>query len=159
MRRSAIVAVRAAAVIAAVFAIYRLCILPYRGAAVEGEVQRRSEVADTAGGQRSVILARENLNDLTRIAAGRRLATSWYMLYGGNCTLLDRWPDAVDAYTRALTIDQRPEIYFYRGLARLHLGQHDAGVADLVTAARFDPFFTDQLGGELQKQVAAAARQ
>ena len=157
MRRSGIVIVRAAAVVLAAFGVYCLCILPYRGTVVEAAVQRRSERADVADQQHAVILARQNLNDLDRVAAGRRLAASWYMLYAGNLTLLDRWPEAIDIYTQALRIDQRPEIYFNRGLAHLHHGEHAAAVADLVTAARFDPFVTDQLGGELQKQVRAAA--
>jgi len=157
MRRSAIVVVRAAAVIVAALAIYRLCWLPYRGAAVEATVQRRSQAADVAEAQRAAILARENLNDLDGVAAGRRLEPSWYMLYGGNVMLLGRWPEAVDVYTRALRIDQRPEIYFNRGLARLNVGQTDAAVADMATAARFNPYVLQQIDGELRERVRAAA--
>lgn len=157
MRRSLIWIARAAAVVLAVFAIDRLCVEPYRGAAVEVEVQRRSLVADAADPQRGAILARQNLGDLDRVAAARRLAVSWYLLYGGNLELLNRWQDAVDVYGRALRIDQRPEIYLSRGLARLHLGQVDAGIADMVTAARFNPYVLDGLDGEVRARVAAAA--
>jgi hypothetical protein len=45
-----------------------------------------------------------------------------------------------------------------RGLVMLHMGAADAAVADLATAARFDPNIIDQLEGELRARVAAAAR-
>ena len=148
---------RVVAVVAAAFALYRLCILPYRASAVEVEVQRRSAFAEKAEPQRAAIVARENLVELDRVAGARRLEASWYMLYGGNSALLDRWPEAVDVYTRALGIDQRPEIYFNRGLSRLHVGQTDAGVADMAAAVRFNPQLLDQLDGDLRARVAAAA--
>ncbi|HYU26844.1 MAG TPA: hypothetical protein VEO74_16650 [Thermoanaerobaculia bacterium] len=157
MRRSAIFLVRAAALVAAALGIDRLCIEPHRGAVVEAAVERRTTVAEAVGPQLGAIMARENLRDLDRIASARRLAPSWYVLYGRNCSLMGRWREAVDVYTRALRIDQRPEIYFDRGLARVRLGETDAAVADLATAARFNPFLLEQLDGELRPRVAAAA--
>lgn len=157
MRRSAIWLVRALALIAAAFGIERVCVAPYRASRVEAVVERRSELAEAAEPQRAAILARDNLRDLDRIAPARRLSASWYMLYGGNASLLERWPEAVDAYTRALRIDQRPEIYFNRGLNLLHLGKTDAAIADMATAARFNPFVLNNVGGELRARVAAAA--
>jgi tetratricopeptide (TPR) repeat protein len=148
MRRSAIFLVRAAALAAAALGIDRLCIEPHRAAMVEAAVERRSTAAESAG---------ENLRDLDRIASARRLAPSWYLLYGGNCMMMERWPEAIDVYTRALRIDQRPEIYFDRGLARLRLGETDAAVADIATAARFNPLILDQIDGELRIRVTAAA--
>src|SRR5437899_2667092 len=156
MRRSAIF-VRAAALIAAAFGIDRLCIAPYRAAAAEAAVERRTTVAESVGPQLGAIMARENLHDLDRIASARRVAASWYMLYGSNCMLMGRWREATDVYTRALGVDQRPEIYFNRALARLQLGETDAAVADMATAARFNPFLIEQVDGELRARVTAAA--
>src|ERR1043165_5440962 len=133
MRRSLFILARVAAVVAAAFAIDRLCVRPYRGAAVETEVQQRSTIAEAVDHQRAVILVRENLHDLNRVAPDRRLAPSWYMLYGGNLELVDRWREATDVYTRALAIDHRPEIYFNRGLGLLRLGQLDAAIAAMHT--------------------------
>ena len=157
MRRSLFILARVAAVVAAAFAIDRLCVRPYRGAAVETEVQQRSTIAEAVDHQRAVILVRENLHDLNRVAPDRRLAPSWYMLYGGNLELVDRWREATDVYTRALAIDHRPEIYFNRGLGLLRLGQLDASIADMATAARFNPLLLEQIDGELRARVAAAA--
>ena len=157
MRRSAIFLVRAAALVAAALGIDRLCIEPHRAAVVEAAVERRTTVAEAVGPQLGAIMARENLRDLDRIAPARRLQASWYMLYGGNCTILERWGEAVDVYTRALRIDQRPEIYFNRALNRLRLGQIDAAAADMATAVRFNPFLLDNLEGDLRARVAAAA--
>lgn len=157
MRRSAIFLVRAAALVAAAFGIDRLCIEPHRAAVVEAAVERRSTVAESVGPQLGAIMARENLRDLDRIASARRLAPSWYVLYGANCSLMGRWREAIDVYTRALRIDQRPEIYFDRGLAHLRLGETDAAVADMATAARFNPLILEQVDGELRARVTAAA--
>jgi tetratricopeptide (TPR) repeat protein len=158
MRRSVIVALRAAALIAAAFGVWWLCIAPYRAVRTELEVAQRSARAVDAGDPpRAAILARANIGELEHIAAARRLEPSWYVLYAGNCELLERWQEAVDLYTRALRIDQRPELYFNRGLDRLRLGETDAAVADMATAARFNPFLLDHIDGELRARVAAAA--
>jgi tetratricopeptide (TPR) repeat protein len=157
MRRSAIFLVRAAALAAAALGIYWLCIEPHRAAVAEAAVERRTIVAEAVGRQLGAITARENLRDLDRIAFARRLAPTWYVLYGRNCSLMGRWREAIDVYTRGLRIDQRPEIYFDRGLARLRVGETGAAVADLAAAARFNPFLVEQLDGELRLRVAAAA--
>ncbi len=157
MRRSLIILARVAAVVVAAFAIYHFCIRPYRGAVVEVDVQQRSAAAEKADHQRTIILVRDNLRDLDRVATDRRLAPSWYMVYAGNLSLIERWREADEVYTRALAIDHRPEIYFSRGLVRLRLGKLDAAIADMATAARFNPFLLDQIDGELRARVAAAA--
>jgi len=159
MPRSAIVAVRAAALIAAALGVWRLSIAPYRAVHVELEVaQRSTRAVDAADPQRSAVLARENIRELEHIAAVRRLEPAWYVLYAGNCELLERWQEAVDVYTRALRIDQRPELYFNRGLDHLRLGETDAAVADIATAVRFNPYLVEHIDGELRARVAAAAR-
>ncbi len=156
--RSAVFAVRLAALAAAPLGIWWLCVMPMRAAGTEFDIAQRSERADAAGDRtRSVILARENLRELDEIASSRHLAVTWYMTYAANCELLDRWDNAVDVYTRALRIDQRPEIYFNRGLDQIRLGQTGAGFADIVTAARFQPAVLDQIDGDLRERAAAAA--
>jgi len=42
-------------------------------------------------------------------------------------------------------------------MAMLHLGRTDAAVADLATAARFNPKILDEIDDELGKRVAATA--
>ena len=150
-------AVRAAVVIVAVAALYWLCVLPYRGNLVMREVTERSSLARLAEPSRTAVLARENLAMLEQIARSRRLDPAWYMLYAANCQLLGRLPQAADAYTRALRIDDRPELYANRAGVLLALGQTDAAVADYVRAARFNPHVLDELGGDLRARVAAAA--
>jgi tetratricopeptide (TPR) repeat protein len=157
MRCSAVVLIRAAAVVAAVIALDHLCIEPFRGNLVLRDALQRSTAAVSIDRERATILARANLQDLSRVERSLRLDPAWYMLYGSNCEMLDRWPEAADAYTRALRIDDRPEIYVNRGLVFLHLRRTEAAVADLATAARFDPSVVEQLDGELRARVAAAA--
>lgn len=157
LRRSVMVIVRGAAVVAACIAIHFLCVVPYRGNLVLREVMQRSTLAQRVDAQRAAIIARSNLDDLDRIARGRRLDPAWYMLYGANLEILDRLPEAADAYTRALRIDDRPELYVNRAMVYVHLGRTDAAAADLAKAARFNPFVLHQLEGDLRARVAAAA--
>lgn len=144
-------------IVAAVFAIHRLCVIPFRDNVVMREVEERMSVVESVDPVRAVPLARANLADLDRVARSRRLDPAWYMFYGANCEILERWQDAANAYTRALAIDQRPEIYFSRGLVMLHLGRIDRAAEDMITAVKFNPFLIDQIGGELRARVAAGA--
>jgi tetratricopeptide (TPR) repeat protein len=154
MRR---VSVAAVAIVAACLGVYHLCAIPFLDNLAMREVDERTGVAQSADPQRAVLLARMNLADLDRTARSRELDPAWYLFYGANCELLDRWQDAANAYTRALAIDQRPEIYFSRGLALLHLGRVEEAAADLTTAVRFNPTLLEDIDGELRARVAAAA--
>jgi tetratricopeptide (TPR) repeat protein len=147
---------RAAAIVAAGFAINQLCIAPYRGNLILREVAARSLHAQSLDDLHAIDIAHTNLHDLTQAASGRHLDPAWYLLYGTNCENLGRWTEAAATYTDALRIDDRPEIYVNRGLVRLHLGQPDLAVSDFATAARFNPSVIDQLDGELRVRVAAA---
>ena len=61
------------------------------------------------------------------------------------------------AYTRALALYQRPEIYYNRGMTLIGMGRVDEAIADLTIAARFMPQFLEELDGETRRRVAAAA--
>jgi tetratricopeptide (TPR) repeat protein len=135
----------------------RLCAIPFRDNLAMREIDERTDIAQSADPQQAIVLARTNLADLERTVRSHALDPAWYLLFGANCELLGRWQDAANAYTRALSIDQRPEIYFNRGLALLHLGHVEAATADLVIAVRFNPTFIEQIDGELRARVAKAA--
>jgi len=145
--------IRIAAVIAAIIGIQQLCIAPYRGNLAIGAVEWRLSHAE----ENNLALVHKNLSDLATAERSRSLDPNWYLLYGANCELLGRWSEAADVYTRALRIDDRPEIYVGRGMARLHLGQISEAEGDLVTAARFNPRVLNEVEGELHDRVALAA--
>jgi len=151
------ISLRILAIVAAAAAMEIVCVMPYRGNVALREVLQRTETAQASGPQTAAVMARENLADLDRIAASRRLDPAWYMLYGTNSELLDRLPDAVDAYTRALRIDDRAELYVNRGMVLLHMQRTDAAVADLAKATRFDPATVESLSGDVRARVTAAA--
>lgn len=138
---------RILALIAAAFGIYWLCVVPYRDNLLVGAVAQQTG---------TVQLAATNLRQLDVAEGSHRLDPNWYLLYGANCELLDRWHDALIVYTRALQIDHRPEIYEARGLVLLHLGQTAEGEADLVTAARFNPGVLNDLDETLRSRISAA---
>ena len=150
-------ALRAAAIIAAVAGVRFLFVLPYRASLVMPEVEERTVQAKAASSVAAAKLARANLEDLSVIEESRQLDPEWYLLYGANCEVLGRDEDAAAIYSRALRIDQRPEIYLYRGLVMLQLGRVDDAVRDLATAARFQPEIVNDVDGELRARVVAAA--
>jgi len=143
--------------ILATIAIYYLSIVPYRDNLVLGAVEYRSMLAESGKAPRTIAAAQRNLHDLDGAERSRRLDPNWYLLYGANCELIGRWRDAADVYTRALRIDNRPELYVSRGLALLHLGHTAEAEADLAAAARFNPDVLNDLDGDLRERVAAAA--
>jgi len=149
--------IRIAALIAAALGIQYFCIAPYRGNLTIGAVEFRTSTAASSRPAHAIPLAQKNLHDLADAEQSRWLDPNWYLLYGANCELLGRWSEAADVYTRALRIDDRPEIYVGRGMARLHLGQISEAEGDLVTAARFNPRVLNEVEGELHDRVALAA--
>jgi tetratricopeptide (TPR) repeat protein len=149
--------IRIAALIAAALGIQYFAIAPYRGNLTLGAVESRTSAAASSHPSRAIPLAHKNLHDLADVERSRRLDPNWYLLYGANCELLGRWSEAADVYTRALRIDDRPEIYVGRGMARLHLGQLSEAEGDLVTAARFNPRMLEEVDGELRDRVARVA--
>ena len=150
-------AIRAVVLAGAAVATYALVVLPYRANLDLEQIRRRTLSAEAVDASTAAPVARTNLNDLARIEVAERLNPSWYLLYGSNCEILGRLADANAVYSRALLIDQRPEIYFKRGLVMLQLGRMDAAVSDLATAARFNPNVIYDLDGDLRSRVSAAA--
>ncbi|HJW94852.1 MAG TPA: hypothetical protein VJ901_14640 [Thermoanaerobaculia bacterium] len=138
---------RILALAVAAFGIYRMTIVPYRDNLTVATVALRTGDAQSANA---------NLRLLDAAEGSRRLDPNWYLLYGANCELLDRWHDALVVYTRALQIDHRPELYEARGLVLQHLGRTSEAEADLVTAARFNPGVLNDLDDGLRDRIAAA---
>ena len=150
------ISLRALALVVAAIALHYVCAMPYRANLALREISQRSAAAQGSDAQTAAVLARRNLQDLAGVATARRLDPAWYMLYGANLELLDRYPEAFDAYTRALRIDDRPELYVNRGLVLIHLQREDDAIRDLVTAARFDPTTVWHLEGDVRRRVTAA---
>lgn len=151
-------AIRIVAVALAAFAIDLLCVAPYRANLTIAALTQRTLAADSVEAVAAAPAARANLTDLARIAAAKRLDPNWYLLYGANFEILGRNAEAVDVYSRALRIDQRPEIYVHRGMLLLQQGHVDAAVHDLATAARFNEFVIYDLTGDVRERVAAESR-
>jgi len=150
-------AVRAAAVVGAFLAMRALCVEPYRANLTMSAIEQRTQHAQGLDPVHAAPVARINLEDLSRIATPQRLDPNWYMLDAANCEIVGRLPEAAEMYSRALRIDQRPELYVNRGTVLLQLGRFDAAVADLATAARFNPDVLYELSGDVRTRVAAAA--
>jgi tetratricopeptide (TPR) repeat protein len=100
---------------------------------LQGRTNLASETGDT---YRATLLARQNLTELLRLEKCCRTIVNLYVLEANNSDVLGRKEDAVVALRRALTVDQRPEIYFNIGTLLVELGRMDEAVDNYVTAAR-----------------------
>jgi O-antigen ligase len=147
-----------AAIAFAAFAGYFLCVLPYRANIALATITQRTLNAQNVDPISAAPVARANLHDLAAISTPEKLNPTWYLLYGTNCEILGSKAEAAGIYSRALEIDQRPEIYFNRAMVRLQLGRIDDAVNDLATAARFNPFVLYELSGDLRDRVEKASR-
>ena len=152
------IVVRAIAVLLAAAAIYRWVVLPWEANHVIYQVAVRSEKALDRGGDVAIITARENIDRLKQIAPVSRTDANFYLLFAGNARMVRNGELAVEQYSAALAnADHRPEIYYERGLTYLAMGNLDAAAADLIHAAKFNPFIVETLEGELLERVTRGA--
>jgi O-antigen ligase len=64
---------------------------------------------------------------------------------GTQLFLLERYPEAIDWYQRALDLEPHPEAYFSRGLAELRLGDRRAARESFALAVELSPFLADEV--------------
>src|SRR5262245_20976614 len=164
MRRVSVWRAAAGAVIlvAAFLAFRHFCIQPYRCALAMTSLQAASlRAAQGADTPRGIALAQRNLERLDALDPRCHEELEWIMLTAANRRVAGDARRAVDLYTRALVLYQRPEIYFNRGMTFFELHQVDRAVPDLATAATFNPTFLEELDAETQALIrkAMAARQ
>ena len=155
MRDAALVLARFALVAIAVLALRQYCYLPFQCTHTIVIVARRTHLAlDRQSSIEAKRTARRNLEMLDSVAGGCRTDLDPYLLRAFNDKILGRTDAALRDLDDGLRVDDRPEIYFDRGLMLLDVGRMDAGVKDLAIAARFNPTLLDQLQGDLRQRVA-----
>jgi len=150
--------VRIIAIAIACIAIDRLCVEPYQGNLMLTRVDQQTAEMEKYDPRIEVAMAHGNLRDLDQVERSHRLDPQWYLLDAANWEALGEWDRAAEAYTRALRVDDRPEIYFRRGSVMVQMGRVDAALPDLVRAARFDVRYAEQLDGNLRLRVDEAMK-
>ena len=151
------VAACAAAVVLGAFAIKRFCVVPYRCNAISGGLQERTfRAAQLEATTEGDILARRNLTQLRALHEGCENDLRWLMLYAANCRIIDDREEAIAAYTRALSLNRRPELYYNRGMTLLEMGKIDDAARDLATAAAFNPDVLNELDEATRERVQKA---
>jgi tetratricopeptide (TPR) repeat protein len=154
--RSAAWVVRVIAVAAGVWGIYSACVLPFGCNREIGVLTQRSMAADAAPQPRSSEMADANLTRLRPLLETCGRNVNVYLLAASNAAIANRQEDAIALLTRALAVEERPEIYFARGESELALRRVADAERDFTTAADFNPAFADSLQGELRARVLAA---
>src|SRR5437899_6281138 len=157
MRRSGLILIRLAALAIGTFAMNRCCILPFRCNRQIRIAQRRTQAAMDYPAVRAAVVARENIERMERVIGGCSTDVNAQLLLAANAALIGDTRGQFEHLDAALRIDQRPELYYDRGMASLALGRVDAAVEDLVTATRFNPTLIDNLSGDLRTRVERGA--
>ena len=149
------IGVTAAAAVLAAWAVFHFAWHPYRCnaevSAIEAATLAAEQVADTYG---RTVRARRNLQRLAglRESCGNEVRVP--VLIGANQEILGRLPDAELMYRKALSIEQRPEIYTALARVQIQRGQIDAAVESYTTAARFHRPVLDEIRSEeLQRRI------
>jgi len=91
---------------------------------------------ETGDVYRMTLLARENLAALRRLEPRCGMTVNLYLLEADNEDLLGRKEAAIERLRYALTVDQRPELYFNIGTLMVELGRIDEAVDNYVMATR-----------------------
>jgi tetratricopeptide (TPR) repeat protein len=157
MWRSGVVLVRIVALAIGVLTMERWSILPFLCNRQIRIIRRRTEAAMNFPTIRAAVVARENIERMNRVIGGCSTDVNAQLLFAANAELIGDKQGNLDHLDAALRIDQRPELYYDRGMAKLALGQVDAAVEDLGTAVRFNPTLVDDISGELRGRVVHAA--
>jgi tetratricopeptide (TPR) repeat protein len=158
MWRSGVVLVRVVALAMGALTMERWCILPFLCNRQIRVILRRTEAAMNYPATRAAVVARENIERMNRVIGGCLTDVNAQLLLAANAELIGDTQGKLDHLDIALRIDQRPELYYDRGIAELALGRVDAAVEDLGTAVRFNPTLIDSISGNLRARVASAAQ-
>ena len=129
----------------ALFGVYRCSYLPMRCS------------TDVAQSERELVGAANQLDPYAGIVAGRAalqrlgdchirpLDVDPALLTALAYRLLQQHEASIDWYTRALSIDRRPEIYFGLGVEQLKAKKREDGLRSLVLACAFAPQMIDSI--------------
>jgi tetratricopeptide (TPR) repeat protein len=158
MRRSGVILIRVVALAIGALTMERGCVLPFLCNRQIRVIQRRTEAAMDYPAVRAAVVARENIERMNRVIGGCSTDVNAQLLFAANAKLIGDTRGQFEHLDAALEIDQRPELYYDRGMASLALGRIDAAVKDLATAARFNPTLIEDLSGELRTRVEHAAQ-
>ena len=146
--------------IAAALLAWRIAWQPWQCNVTRKTIQARTSqtydyVVDTF---RASINARSNLTALDPCLKAVPDDVGLYMLAAANDRLIGRFDDAATMYRKALQYDRRPELYYNLGLMELAMNQHQAAVADLVTAVCFSRAYISDLPPDVQTEIKEVLR-
>jgi tetratricopeptide (TPR) repeat protein len=158
MRRSGAILIRLVALAIGALAMDRCCTLPFLCNRQVRVLQRRTQAAMDYPAARAAVVARENIERMNRVIGGCSTDVNAQLLFAANAELIGDTRGQFEHLDAALKIDQRPELYYDRGMANVALGRIDAAVEDLATAARFNPTVIENLSGELRARVEHTAQ-
>lgn len=146
---------RTLAVFAAAIALRQFVWASFHTNRVLKTVTSRTEAALQANGDRAVMLARTNLDELQPLAQWSRDSVTYHLLYAANARILRRDDEAIDHYSAAIAADPRPEIYFDRGVTYLEEQQIERATDDIAFACRFDRSYLTEVDTTMQERVQA----
>lgn len=139
--------------------VYLLFAVPYAQNLAEKRVTERTARGFQSTAIVAVQAAKENLEELRRYRNSLTLDAEYYALIAANYRLLNAAVPAIEAYLKAVELEERPELYLYLGTIEWQIGRREAAIAHLTRAVRFTDKMLEEIGDpELRAAVAAAAR-
>ncbi|HEY0788859.1 MAG TPA: hypothetical protein VGE86_09465 [Thermoanaerobaculia bacterium] len=137
--------------------VYFLFAVPY----TQNLAEKRVSLRTARGFQSTTIVAvqsaKENLEELRRYRNSVTRDAEYYALIAANYRLLNAAVPAIEAYVKAVEIEERPELYLYLGTIEWQVGRREAAIAHLARAVRFSDKMLEEIGDpELRAAVAAA---
>jgi hypothetical protein len=126
---------------------YRWAFLPFRANVEKREIQELTRPLLASSSPRLSIAPVARRNAERALYWGERVPedAGLHTLASANLILLNRHSEAAQVAERALRYDQRPEIYFNLGLARLASGDRPAALAAFQSAVRFIPSLLSEI--------------
>ena len=103
-------------------------------------------------------LARANLEECQRCLAYFPEDHQLYTLYGTNLRFLGRLDEALDAFKKALTLTERPEIYAQIGEIEIERGNIEAGRAAVTKAAMFHMLYIEVVAEPMRSEINAVVQ-
>ena len=150
--------IRLAALPPAALALYWLCWMPAKANALLLSIDDESARIETLPGDERVAGARDHVSRLAEVEPFCRRNIDYLLILAANERMADEPELAIETYTKALSVDHRPEIYYRRGMAKYELGMTDEAIRDFAITVSFSRRAIRRVPERVRERVLAAIR-
>lgn len=149
--------IRIASIALAVLGIYWICWMPAKAnrllLLIDDDTARIEPLPDDerAAG------ARDHISRLEEVEPVCRRNIDYLLILAANERMAGEPERAIETYTKALSVDHRPEIYYWRGMTKLQIGRAEEAIRDFTITVSFNPRAIRRIPYTLRDRVLAAS--